>query len=105
MRAIPARADFTAAGAFIVGWLLSPWKFFSIANADITLFIAAGLKLVLGGLLVVLFNSDSILAVSPPPLRRRTWRPPVRTALAYPVTNKIRTGPSLANILPALFTS
>src|SRR5881398_493275 len=56
MRAVPARAVFTAAGSFIVGWVLSPWKFFSIANADITLFIAAGLMLVLGGLLVVLFN-------------------------------------------------
>src|SRR3989442_14061821 len=43
MRALPARAVFTVAGAFIVGWVLSPWKFFSIANADITLFIAAGL--------------------------------------------------------------
>jgi len=30
MRALPARAVFTAAGAFIVGWVLSPWKFFSI---------------------------------------------------------------------------
>src|SRR5438094_6655505 len=35
MRALPARAVFTAARAFIVGWVLSPWKFFSIANADI----------------------------------------------------------------------
>src|SRR5207245_4179106 len=33
MRVVPARAVFTAAGAFIVGWVLSPWKFFSIANA------------------------------------------------------------------------
>src|SRR3989442_838076 len=83
MRAVPARAVFTAAGAFIVGWVLSPWKFFSIANADITLFIAAGLMLVLGGLLVVLFNSDSILAVATRLVRRRTWRPVVRTAIAY----------------------
>src|SRR5206468_3997579 len=82
MRALPARAVFTAAGAFIVGWVLSPWKFFSIANADITLFIAAGLMLVLGGLLVVLFNSDSILAVATRLVRRRTWRPVVRTAFA-----------------------
>src|SRR5437879_4013749 len=52
MRALPARAVFTAAGAFIVGWVLSPWKFFSIANEDITLFIAAGLMLVLGRLLM-----------------------------------------------------
>src|SRR5438445_2846841 len=104
MRALPARAVFTAAGAFIVGWVLSPWKFFSIANADITLFIAAGLMLVLGGLLVVLFNSDSILAIATRLVRRRTWRPVVRTAIAYPMNKKFRTGATLASIALVMFT-
>src|SRR2546425_1735582 len=104
MRAVPARAVFTAAGAFIVGWVLSPWKFFSIANADITLFIAAGLMLVFGGLLVVLFNSDSILAVATRLVRRRTWRPVVRTAIAYPMNKKFRTGATLASIALVMFT-
>ena len=104
MRAVPARAVFTAAGAFIVGWVLSPWKFFSIENADITLFIAAGLMLVLGGLLVVLFNSDSILALATRLVRRRTWRPVVRTAIAYPMNKKFRTGATLASIALVMFT-
>src|SRR2546425_820423 len=104
MRALPARAVFTAAGAFIVGWVLSPWKFFSIANADITLFIAAGLMLVLGGLLIVLFNSDSILAIATRLVRRRTWRPVVRTAIAYPMNKKFRTGATLASIALVMFT-
>src|SRR5436309_8138794 len=104
MRAIPSRAVFTAAGAFIVGWVLSPWKFFSIANADITLFIAAGLMLVLGGLLIVLFNSDSILAVATRLVRGRTWRPVVRTAIAYPMNKKFRTGATLASIALVMFT-
>src|SRR3989475_5659932 len=104
MRAVPARAVFTAAGAFIVGWVLSPWKFFSIANADITLFIAASLMLVLGGLLVVLFNSDSILAVATRLVRGRTWRPVVRTAIAYPINKKFRTGATLASIALVMFT-
>src|SRR5437867_1913174 len=104
MRALPARAVFTAAGAFIVGWVLSPWKFFSIANADITLFIAAGLMLVLGGLLIVLFNSDSILAVATRLVRGRTWRPVVRTAIAYPMNKKFRTGATLASIALVMFT-
>src|SRR2546428_24469 len=104
MRAVPARAVFTAAGAFIVGWVLSPWKFFSIANADITLFIAAGLMLVFGGLLVVLFNSVSILAVATRLVRRRTWRPVVRTAIAYPMNKKFRTGATLASIPLVMFT-
>src|SRR5437667_6375043 len=104
MRVVPARAVFTVAGAFIMGWVLSPWKFFSIANADITLFIAAGLMLVLGGLLVVLFNSDSILAVATRLVRRRTWRPVVRTAIAYPMNKKFRTGATLASIALVMFT-
>src|SRR5437899_4418142 len=104
MRALPARAVFTVAGAFIVGWVLSPWKFFSIANADITLFIAAGLMLVLGGLLIVLFNSDSILAVATRLVRGRTWRPVVRTAIAYPMNKKFRTGATLASIALVMFT-
>src|SRR5256712_1400826 len=104
MRALPARAVFTVAGAFIVGWVLSPWKFFSIANADITLYIAAGLMHVLGGLLIVLFNSDSILAIATRLVRRRTWRPVVRTAIAYPMNKKFRTGATLASIDLVMFT-
>jgi putative ABC transport system permease protein len=104
MRVVPTRAVFTAAGFFIVGWVLSPWKFFGLANADITLFIVAGLLLVFGGLLVVLFNSDSILALATRIVRRRTWRPVVRTAIAYPMNKKFRTGATLASIALVMFT-
>src|SRR2546421_4193185 len=104
MRVVPPRAVFTAAGLLIVGWVLSPWKFFGLANADITLFIAAGLLLVFGGLLVVLFNSDSILALATRLVRRRTWLPVVRTAIAYPMNKKFRTGATLASIALVMFT-
>src|SRR5881628_1900839 len=76
MRAVPARAVFTA----------------------------AGLMLVLGGLLIVLFNSDSILAVATRLVRGRTWRPVVRTAIAYPMNKKFRTGATLASIALVMFT-
>ncbi len=104
MRVLPARAVFTAAGTFIIAWLLSPWKFFSTASAEIALFIVAGLLLVLGGLLIVLFNSDSVLAVATRLFRRRTWRPVVRTAIAYPMNKKFRTGATLASIALVMFT-
>lgn len=104
MRVVPARAVFTLSGAFIIGWVLSPWKFFSIANADITLFILAGLFLVLGGLLIVLFNSDGLLAIATRLVRGRTWRPVVRTAIAYPMNKKFRTGATLASIALIMFT-
>ena len=104
MRVVPARAVFTLAGAFIVGWVLSPWKFFSTATADITLFILAGLFLILGSLLMVLFNSDALLAVATRLVRGRTWRPVVRTAIAYPMNKKFRTGATLASIALIMFT-
>src|SRR5213593_4030777 len=104
MRVVPARLVFSLAGAFIIGWVLSPWKFFSTATADITLFIVAGLFLVLGGLLLVMFNSDTLLAVGTRIVRSRTWRPVVRTAIAYPMNKKFRTGATLASIALIMFT-
>ena len=104
MRLTSPRIVFTAAGVLMLAWLLSPWKFFSTASADITLFIIVGLLLILGGLLIVLFNSDTILAVATRLVRGRTWRPVVRTAIAYPMNKKFRTGATLASIALVMFT-
>ena len=104
MRVLSPRLVFTAAGAFIMAWMLSPVKFFDYSEADIELFIQAGLLLVLGGLLIVLFNSDTVLAVATRVVRSRTWRPVVRTAIAYPMNKKFRTGATLASIALVMFT-
>src|SRR3989442_203871 len=53
---------------------------------------------------IVLFNSDSILAIATRLVRRRTWRPVVRTAIAYPMNKKFRTGATLASIALVMFT-
>ena len=104
MRITSPRRVFTAAGILMLAWLLSPWKFFSTATADITLFILVGLLLILGGLLIVLFNSEAFLAVATRLFRSRTWRPVVRTAIAYPMNKKFRTGATLASIALVMFT-
>src|SRR5256712_11176110 len=65
MRALPARAVFTAAGAVIVGWVLGPWKFFIIANAAITLFIASAPIHFSAFTLPLLANIYSILSCKP----------------------------------------
>lgn len=104
MRRLSPRAVFTAAGLSILAWVLSPWKFFSVADADITLFIVIGLLLILGGLLVVLFNSDPILGIATRVFRGRRWLPVVRTAIAYPMNKKFRTGATLASIALVMFT-
>ena len=105
MRATSPRLAFSLAGAFIVGWVLSPLRLFEVeASVGIELFIASGLLLVLGGLLVVLFNSDTLLSVVTRVVRRRTWLPVVRTAIAYPMNKKFRTGATLASIALIMFT-
>src|SRR5437773_3905082 len=104
MRITSPRRVFTAAGILMLAWLLSPWKFFSTETADITLFILVGLLLILGGLLIVLFNSEAFLAVATRLFRSRTWRPVVRTAIAYPMNKKFRTGATLASIALVMFT-
>src|SRR5213083_1649377 len=104
MRITSPRRVFTVAGILMLAWLLSPWKFFSTETADITLFILVGLLLILGGLLIVLFNSESVLAVATRLFRSRTWRPVVRTAIAYPMNKKLRTGATLASIALVMFT-
>ena len=105
MRAVSPRLAFSIAGAFIIGWVLSPWRLFEIdASAGIELFVAVGLLLVLGGLMIVLFNSDTLLTVIARIVRRRTWLPVVRTAIAYPMNKKFRTGATLASIALVMFT-
>ena len=104
MRVLSPRLVFTAAGAFIMAWMLSPWKFLDYSSAGIELFVQAGLLLVLGGLMIVLFNSETLLAVATRVVRRRTWRPVVRTAIAYPMNKKFRTGATLASIALVMFT-
>ena len=104
MRIVSPRILFTAAGAVILVWVLSPVKFLDYSAAGIELFIEAGMLLVLGGLLVVLFNSDAVLSIATRVLRTRTWRPVVRTAIAYPMNKKFRTGATLASIALVMFT-
>ena len=104
MRILSPRIVFTAAGAFIVVWMLSPWKPIRITTAGIDLFIQAGMLLVLGGLLIVLFNSEIVLGLFTRTFRTRMWRPVVRTAIAYPMNKKFRTGATLASIALVMFT-
>ncbi|OGS47937.1 MAG: hypothetical protein A3K68_07720, partial [Euryarchaeota archaeon RBG_16_68_13] len=103
MRKVSPRAAFTAAGVAILLWLLVP-RPVEVTGLGIELFVQSGLLLVLGGLLIVLFNSDLVLAVFTRILRTRTWRPVVRTAIAYPMNKKFRTGATLASIALVMFT-
>ncbi len=65
---------------------------------NIDVFVAAGLLMVFGALLLVMFNSEVLIWVATRIGRKRTWRPVVRTAVAYPMNKKFRTGTTLATI-------
>ena len=104
MRLVNQRIVFTASGLFVIAWILYPDKPINITNAGIDQFIVAGLLLVLAGLLIVLFNSDTLLTIVTRVARRRTWRPVIRTAVAYPMNKKFRTGITLASIALVMFT-
>lgn len=101
---VTPRVAFTAAGAFLLVWLLYPNKPITSSNTNIDVFVAAGLLMVFGALLLVMFNSEVLIWVATRVGRKRTWRPVIRTAVAYPMNKKFRTGTTLATIALIMFT-
>jgi putative ABC transport system permease protein len=104
-RTLGTRAAFTAAGAFVVAWLIAPITWFPDVRPTIDLFIFTGIMLVLGGVLLVVFNSSILLAVFPRLVaRRRHLQPVLRTAMAYPMNRPFRTGLTIAIFALVIFT-
>ena len=101
---VTPRVAFTAAGAFLLVWLLLPDKPITSSDTNIDVFVAVGLLAVFGALLLVMFNSEVLIWVATRIGRRRTWRPVIRTAVAYPMNKKFRTGTTLATIALIMFT-
>ncbi len=101
---VSPRLAFSAAGLFLIGWLLYPNKPINPTSSDIPVFVAAGLLMIFGALLLVMFNSEILVWVASHIGRGRTWRPVVRTAVAYPMNKKFRTGTTLATIALIMFT-
>ena len=101
---VTPRAAFSAAGAFMVVWLLLPDKPITSSDTNIDVFVAAGLLTVFGALQLVMFNSEILVWVATRIGRKRTWRPVIRTAVAYPMNKKFRTGTTLATIALIMFT-
>jgi putative ABC transport system permease protein len=104
-RRLGARAAFSAGGAFTVAWLVTSFRPFPEIRPDIDLFIATGVLLVLGGVLLVVFNNEVLLAIVPRLAgRRRRLQPVLRTAIAYPMNRRFRTGLTIAIFALVIFT-
>jgi putative ABC transport system permease protein len=104
-RWVPARWPVTAAGLANLTWQLGPWHFVNLRqDEESVLFVAIGLLLVLGGILVAVFNAAPTLKALLVAGSRRTGRPAARIAMSYPTERPFRTGMTLAMFALILFT-
>jgi putative ABC transport system permease protein len=105
----PDRLAFSLAGALIVILWLLPWR---VAEAivgdlsmDFNIWIVGGLITVTGVTWVVIYNSDLVVTGALASLGRVKWLAPIlKTALTYPLTNRFRTGVTMAMFTLVVFT-
>ena len=106
---LPDRIAYTAAGVLLVLlWLLPiDWEDYGLPqfNAGIEIFILSGVTIVVGAVWVVMYNSGYLVsAIAVLGGRGRTLAPIIRTALAYPMASRFRTGMTLAMFSLVIFT-
>ena len=75
-------------------------------SADFNIFIASGLIMVTAATWILMYNSDWLLMPATVACSDafRGWAPTVRTAISYPLTNRFRTGMTLAMFTLVVFT-
>jgi len=104
------RIVFTVAGTVLLAWSLLPTGVFeSIFGGEIKMgiemFFIAGMMMVLGAVWVVSYNLDIILRILVVTLGRlKSAAPVLRSAMAYPMKNRLRTGLTLAMFSLVIFT-
>jgi len=95
------RVAFTAPALVLLVWWMLPadtWDFLlPEMSADFNIFVASGLIMVTAATWVIMFNSDLLLRpVVVAAGGVRALAPVVKTAVSYPLTNRFRTGMTLA---------
>ncbi len=102
------RRAFTLAGIALLVWSLLPIdvvKFLSQLGMGIEMFFLTGIMMVLGAVWVVTYNMDLLLRLLTFVLGRLKGAvPALRTAIAYPANNRLRTGLTLAMFSLVIFT-
>ncbi len=106
---VPARPAYTAMGIFLLlFWGLAAGDrlqgIFGELNGGPEMFFLSGSAMVTASTFVIIYNSDIFLAF----LSRTggafgSWLPAIRTAIAYPMANRFRTGMTLAMISLVVF--
>jgi putative ABC transport system permease protein len=106
---VPDRIPFTVAGTLIVVLWMLPWRWVEGVtgdlSSDINIWVVGGLITVIGVTWIVMYNSDLLIGVTLGTLGRvRGLAPTLKTALTYPLTNRFRTGVTLAMFTLVVFT-
>jgi len=103
------RPVFTIAGVLLVAWSLLPSSWFEAIFGEMTMgiemFFIVGLTMVLGGIWAVSYNLDIVLRILTASLGRiRSAAPILRSAMAYPMKNRMRTGLTMAMFSVVIFS-
>ncbi len=106
----PARPVYTTAGLLLlVAWLLlaggnTPIGYINDLDGDIEMFFISGVSMVLASTFVLVYNTDRLLGVlTLAGAAFPSLVPAIRTAIAYPLSNKFRTGMTIAMISLVMF--
>jgi putative ABC transport system permease protein len=107
---VSERVAFTGAGLGVVALCLLPFDWLdALAGTDLkmdfSVWIAAGILVVVGAAWVIVYNADVLLAaVMAVAGRIRAVAPVLKMAIAYPLRSRFRTGTTLAMFTLVVFT-
>jgi putative ABC transport system permease protein len=104
----PDRAAFTVPSVLLVIWSLMPSDILDPVlppmSVDFSSWVIGGVITVLGATWLVMYNSDLALGAMMAAFGRLAWLAPVlKTAISYPLTNRFRTGMTLAMFTLVVF--
>ncbi|MFO8133526.1 MAG: FtsX-like permease family protein [Thermoplasmatota archaeon] len=99
------RTAYTAAGAATLVWWFLPWSWFPDYGGGIEMFIISGLFLVVGSLLIVMFNARTITGLFTAVFGWFRSMPAVlKTSISYSLWSRFRTGMTIAIFALIIFS-
>jgi putative ABC transport system permease protein len=103
------RVAYTLCGGAIVVLLMLPWGWwdavFGKLSMNFSTWIVAGLMIIVGAILILVYNADALLGLVMRTFGRiRSLTPVLRMSMAYPLAARFRTGTTLAMFTLVVFT-
>ena len=106
---VPDRGAYSLCGSAIVVLLMLPWNLwdavFGKLAMDFSTWIVAGLMIIVGSILILVYNAAALLGLVMKTFGRiRALTPVLRMSMAYPLAARFRTGTTLAMFTLVVFT-